>query len=94
MFSRGEIPLRAIATLGTVPVAEHLPTLPDDIRGFVTESVRDAPATDSEWNEFKIVSSHCGREKTAEEFETDARADLLQYRIGVEAVRAFLDGKP
>ena len=84
--------MRVLVTLGTVPVAEHFTSLPDDWRELISEAVRTAPKTEPEWDDFMIVSSYCGPEKSAKEFAADARAEVLQYRTGVEAVRTFLDG--
>jgi hypothetical protein len=92
IFTRSEISLRALVTLGTIPVAEHFPSLPKDWQQLIIEAVRTAPTTEIGWDGFMIIGSYCGTEKSAEEFEADARAEVLQYRTGVEAVRVFLDG--
>jgi len=81
-----------LVTLGTESVAEHFADLPEELRELVTEAVCRAPSTESEWNEFRIVGSYCGREKTAEEIAADAGSEVSRYQTGVESVREFLYG--
>ena len=92
ILTRSEFSLCALVTLGTIPVAEHFPTLSKDWQQLIIDAVRTAPTTESGWDDFVIISSYCGTEISAEEFDADARTEVLQYRTGVEAVRVFLDG--
>ena len=94
VLTRNETVLRLLVSLGTVPVADHFHEIPAALRELVSEDVRDAPTTESAWGDVMIISSYCGPEKTPEEFAAEKQAGIMQYRTGVEAVRAFLDAKP
>ncbi len=92
IYTRSETCLRALMTLGTIPVAKHFPSLPKDWQQFIIDAVRSAPTTESGWDDFMIIGSYCGTGISAEKLLADMRAEVLQYRTGVEAVRVFLDG--
>ena len=88
---RQEAIFEIVSRLGAEEVqAAVFPSLPDEWRSLVTEKVQSAPASDDEWAKYIIVCSYCGPDDGIEEFERRKRESLIQYRAGVEAIRAYL----
>jgi hypothetical protein len=67
--------------------------LTPEARELVERKVASAAQCDEDWGKVLIVQSYCGKPLSREESRRQEAAQLRQYRLGVEAVRAYLDTK-
>jgi hypothetical protein len=90
-LTNSEFAGRYVGCIDSANAAEAFAALPQELREAVRDAISEAPTTEVGWGRMMITESNCGGTETLDETERRHARQLQEYRVGVEALRAWLE---